>query len=666
MNDEPTDVPVAREPRRPSARIRCCPNFGTHWITAQRRPLKSQTIRWMGRRRGVCSGIFVVLVAVSLAARSDAAQASKGTPLEISYALLLTRPTTHLMQVEITARNVSTPSIEFVLPRWAPGRYAIYDFAKNVQQFEARGPSNQPLRWNQPDDTSWDVDTQGAQGTVEVRYRVYGNDLTGSFSQFDTTHAAVNGASVFMYVAGHKPDPVTLTVNAPAGWKIVSGFSLSTSQQTFHARDYDVLADTPLEISPRLRMQAFQDRGKTFRVAVHSFDPNDKNIQPLVDGVEKIVDTEMGMMPLPDFANYTFIFHFAPDIPMGDGMEHLNSTDIIIPGSLSQGALGEALEIAAHEFFHLWNVKRLRPAGLGPFNYRGPVYTKSLWFVEGLTTYYSYLTLLRCGLWTRQRFLDQLGREIRRLRRDPGRRMMSVESSSFHAWFYDRAPQMQETNFANSTISYYNKGAILGMLLDLEIRAHTGGKKTLLDVLRLMYRKYYESPPTSYYGPGRGYHEKDILAAVNQVVGSNFSDFFARYVAGTAALPYNAVLTHVGMALETSVAPGTPPSLGASVEPVDTGVKIVAIRPGGAADRAGLSRDDILIDVDNQSLAINSLKGMLGIYPPGAKVPFTVQRHLARHMIWVTLEPPAPNVYRLEDLPHATPQEVAIRRAWLR
>jgi predicted metalloprotease with PDZ domain len=605
-------------------------------------------------------------VTLVFAASLAAAQASTAAPLEIGYHLILKRPTTHILRVEITVQNVSTPSIEFVLPRWAPGRYAIYDFAKNVQQFRALGARNQPLRWRQPDDTSWQVDTGGAQGTVQVHYRVYANDLTGSFSQFDTTHAAVNGASVFMYVAGHKPDPVTLTVDPPADWKIVSGFSLSTRQQTFHAPNYDILVDTPLEISPHLLMDEFQDRGKTFRVAVHSFDPGDTDIQPLVDGVKKIVDTEMGMMPSPDFSNYTFLFHFAPDIPLGDGMEHLNSTDIIIAGSLSQGALEQALETAAHEFFHVWNVKRLRPVGLGPFDYRRPVYIHSLWFVEGITTYYSYLALLRCGLWNRRQFLHRLGREIRHLRRDPGRRLMSAESSSFHAWFYDRAPQMQETNFANSTISYYNKGAILGMLLDLEIRARTGGEKTLADVMRWMYQKYYESPAATYYGPGRGYREKDILDAVNQVSGGDFSDFFACYVAGTAPLPYGQALADAGLKLETSVAPGTPPSLGASTVPVDTGVKIVTLRPGGAADRAGLSRDDILIDLDNQSLAINSLKGMLGIYPPGAKVPFTVQRHLERRMIWVTLDAPEPNVYRLEDLPNATPQAITIRRQWLR
>ncbi len=659
---------ISRPPSRPLTASRGAAQFYATRVSS--RPRK-EPLNY--RHKWLCPlsaqpGAVTLLVLMSLlsTAASAAAQISVPRPLTIAYHLILKRPTAHLMQVEITVGNISTPSVEFVLPRWAPGRYAIYNFAKNVQQFEATNAQRQPLPWSQPDDTSWKVNTQNAGGEVEVSYRVYGNDLTGSFSQFDTTHAAVNGASVFMYVAGHKPNPVTLTVEAPAGWKIVSGFSLSTSQSTFQVPDYDVLVDTPLEISPHLMIQEFHDRGKTFRVAVHSFDPQDTNIQPLVEGVKKIVATEMAMMPTPDFSSYTFIFHFAPDIPMGDGMEHLNSTDIIIPASLSNGGLSEALEIAAHEFFHLWNVKRLRPAGLGPFNYRCPVYTRCLWFVEGITTYYSYLVLLRSGLWTRSEFLHHLGRQIRRLRRDPGRRLMSADSSSFHAWFYDRAPEMQETNFANDTISYYTKGALLGMLLDLEIRADTDGRKTLLNVLHRMYRQFYESPATTYYGPGRGYHQRDILNAVNQVARKNFAGFFARYVAGTAPLPYDAVLADAGLKLETAVAPGTPPNLGASVTPVDTGMKIVSIRPGGPADRAGLSRDDILIDLDNRSLAIHSLKRMLEIYPPGARVPFTVQRHLAHHMIWVTLGPPRPNVYRIVNLPGATAGQIALRRQWLR
>jgi predicted metalloprotease with PDZ domain len=224
---------------------------------------------------------------------------------------------------------------------------------------------------------------------------------------------------------------------------------------------------------------------------------------------------------------------------------------------------------------------------------------------------------------------------------------------------------MQETNFANSTISYYTKGTLLGMLLDVEIRSRTGGQKALRDVLANMYHKFYEAPAASYYGPGRGYEEQDIQEAVSVVAGSDFSAFFDRYVRGTDPLPYTESLKLVGLELRIGVAPGAAPSLGVLVQPDDRGARIAAVHPGGAADRAGLSRDDLLIAVDDQSLATEALPNRLKIYSPGSKVPFTVERHGRREIIAVTLDPPIPDQYAIEELPNATPQQVNIRNAWM-
>ena len=242
---------------------------------------------------------------------------------------------------------------------------------------------------------------------------------------------------------------------------------------------------------------------------------------------------------------------------------------------------------------------------------------------------------------------------------------MSAESSSFHAWFYDRSPQMQETNFANSTISYYNKGALLAMLLDLEIRAQTHGQKSLDNVMRTMYRKYYESPATSYYLRGRGYTEKDILEAVNQVSGGDFTSFFRQYVAGVVPLPYNQILAQAGLALHVATSKNAPPSLGAIVVPVDTGLKVFSVRPGGPADQAGLSRDDILISVDNQSLVTDTLADRLSIYPPGARALFEVERHEKQHFIYVKLGPPRPDDYSIQAWPTAAEEEAKIRQGWV-
>jgi predicted metalloprotease with PDZ domain len=611
------------------------------------------------------AALLAVILLVALARPLGASEEPAVPALQLEYHLVLTHPNLHLVGVEITAGKVSGDFLDFVMPAWSPGRYAIYDFAKNVQEFEAAGTQGQPLAWTNLDKQTWRVDIRQAGGSVRARYRVFANDLNGSFSQFDSMHANLNGPSIFMYVAGHKPDPLTLTVDAPKDWQLISGFSDNTSERTFQAPNYDRLVDTPLEACAETKLAQFQEQGKIFRVAVHSYGDDNTDLSKLREGLQKIVHAEMALMPTPDFERYTFIFHFAPDISMGDGMEHLNSTQIIIRGSLSS-SLAEALETAAHEFFHVWNVKRLRPAALGPFDYTREVYTPSLWLAEGVTTYISYLSLLRSGLWTREQFLGRLSDEIRALEEEPGRTLMSAESSSFHAWFYDRSPQMQETNFASSTISYYNKGALLGMLLDLEIQSRTQGAKSLPDVLTLLYHKFYEAPQATYYGPGRGYEEQDVLEAVNEVAGSNFTAFFDNYVHGTAPLPYNSDLGAAGLALRVSVPGGSPPSIGITALPDNLGVRVFAVRPGGAADRAGLGRDDLLVAVDDQSLATEDLDKRLRAYLPGASVPFTVERQGRQEIINVTLDPPVPSSFAIQELPGATPQQIAIRNRWLK
>jgi predicted metalloprotease with PDZ domain len=611
------------------------------------------------------AALLILFLLVTVVGPLRAAEEPAGSPLQLEYHLVLAHPNLHLVTVEITASKVSADFVDFVMPAWSPGRYAIYDFAKNVQEFEATGGQGQALAWSNLDKQTWRVEARPGGGIVKARYRVYANDLNGTFSQFDSTHANLNGPSIFMYVAGHKPDPLTLSVDAPKDWQLISGFSDSTSERTFQAPNYDRLVDTPLEACAEPKLTQFQEQGKTFRIVVHSYADEKADTSKLQGGLQKIVHAEMALMPAPDFGSYTFIFHFAPEISMGDGMEHLNSTQIIIRGSLSSG-LAEALETAAHEFFHVWNVKRLRPAALGPFDYTREVYTRSLWLAEGVTTYVSYLALLRSGLWTREQFLARLSDEIRNLEEEPGRTLMSAESSSFYGWFYDRAPQMQETNFANSTISYYNKGALLGMLLDLEIQSRTQGAKSLLDVLSALYRKFYEAPQATYYGPGRGYEEQDVLAAVNEVAGSDFTRFFDNYIRGTAPLPYGQALGAAGYALRIRVPEGSPPSIGITGLPDDRGVRVFSVQPGGAADRAGIGRDDLLVAVDDQPVAAEDLNKRLKAYLAGANVPVTVERYGRQEIVYLTLDPPVPSSYTIQELPGATPQQISFRNRWLR
>lgn len=634
----------------------------------------------IARRRAI-TPFWVLSVALASLAVGSPAVATAQAALELNYHLRLSRPATHILEIEIDAAHVASPAIDFVLPAWSPGRYAIYDFAKNVQEFQAEGAAGQSLDWMQPDKQTWRVDARNSGGTVRVHYRVYADDLNGSFSQFDTTHANLNGASIYMYVDGHKQDPLALSVDAlpdlkPA-WKIISGFSISTDQKSFSVPSYDRLIDTPLEICGECSLGEFRERDKSFRVAIHDFtsEPSEGSeahsaaraalAAKFADELRRVVQSEMAMMPLPDFETYTFIFHFAPDISAGDGMEHLNSTQIIMTGALSDSSIRDAVETAAHEFFHVWNVKRLRPAALGPFDYTRENYTPSLWFAEGITSYYAYVHLLRSGIWSRQDFLKHMADEIRSLELTPGRALMSAESSSFHAWFYDRAPQLQETNFANATISYYNKGEVLGMLLDLEIRSRTRGQKSLDDVLRSLYHNFYEASAATSYGPGRGYEERDILDAVNTVAGSDFTGFFDKYVRGTEPLPYGETLALAGLELKVGAAVDASPTIGVSTQLEDRGLRVTSVWPGSAAERSGLSRDDLLINVDELSLATGALKDRLKMYPPGSQVPFTIERHLKQERVTVTLDPPFKDQYSIEEMGLASADQKNIRNGWL-
>jgi predicted metalloprotease with PDZ domain len=604
---------------------------------------------------------MLMAVLASLATAAEAATA----PLDSRYHLRLMRPGTHLIEVELTVGKVTVDSLEFVLPAWAPGRYAIYDFSKNLEQFRATDGEGKALPWQQIDKESWRVDKGAESSTIRVDYQIYSDDLTGSFSQFDVTHASISGPSVFMYVEGHKQDPVTLTIEAPSGWVAYTGLTPGPNSWTFHAANYDVLVDCPIEVSAQCQTAEFTDSGIRFRVVVHRFADKDQNIASLVDPLKKIVHEELAIMPPLDIDHYTFFFHFDPTLSMGDGMEHLNSTSIIMTSLLRRGALAETLETTAHEFFHTWNVKRLRPAALGPFHYTRENYSRSLWFAEGVTQYYAYVTLLRCGIWNTNTFLQRLAEEVKSLELSPGRKFMSAEGSSFDAWYFDRAPQLQETDFNNSTISYYNKGAVLAMMLDLEIRARTHGQKSLDDLMRLLYHRFFDAPATSYYLPGKGYTEADILAAASEVAGSDMSDFFQQYVSGTAAIPYDQFLNEAGLQLQVDTLPGTSPTLGVRVEKVDQGEKVLQVWPGSAADKAGIGSGDIIQAVDEQSLEESSLADRLKEYAAGGTVILTVLRHGEQQHLQATLDPAPSLVYTIGNFPQVTPEEIQLRNAWL-
>jgi predicted metalloprotease with PDZ domain len=594
--------------------------------------------------------------------------------LKINYRLTMSHPNSHLFEVsvEITApADAKLESLDFQMPKWSPGRYAVFDFAKNVQEFHAlagicppKSQCDQPLLpVTRVDDQTWRVPLSNS---VTVNYKVFANDLSGTFSQLDTRHANFNGGCIFMYVVDHKQDPVTLSIDPPKDWRIVNGRTEKKDQREWQFPNWDIMIDTPTEISPDWAEDDFQVEGKHYHVVVHSMGNEGGKRPALVRDIEKIVRAETAMWGPPEFDSYTFLIHFAKDGHSNDGMEHLTSTQVIMPGELAnQGTYEEALDAIAHEFFHVWNVKRLRPVELGPWDFTRPANTRGLWIAEGITNYYGHLMQRRAGVWDDARLFQTLGQQISEVENSPGSRLMSAEESSLVAPFIDDAPQAQHTNLANTSISYYPKGEVIGLVLDLLIRGKTHGKASLDEVMRRMYEEFYlKSPNATYYLRGRGYKNEDFVRVASEVAGEDLNEFFKRHVRGVAPPPYEAAFAQVGLRLIRESR--QPVTLGISADEDETAkFKIASVRPASPAEAAGLEVGDTILSFGDVKITPANFIATLSKFKPGDRVKASVQRGRDTIQIPITLGAPQVFDYRIEEIKDAPAEARALREAWL-
>ncbi|MCM3871624.1 MAG: PDZ domain-containing protein [Pyrinomonadaceae bacterium] len=595
----------------------------------------------------------------------------------VTYRLSMSRPQSHLfaVKIEVELPENAPESLDFQMARWSPGRYSVFNFAKNVQEFRADAGicspgslcdlSHRPV--TRVDDQTWRVPTMNSS-SLTITYKVFANDLSGTFSQLDPRHANFNGGSVFMYIVNHKSDPVRLVINPPPTWRIINGQMERSDQREWSFPNWDIMIDTPTEIAPDWTREEFQVQGKKYHVMVHSFGDEGGKRPALVRDIEKIVRAETAMWGPPEFDAYTFLIHFAADDHSGDGMEHLTSTQIIQPRALADpGMYEDALGTVAHEFFHVWNVKRLRPIEFGPWDFTRPANTRSLWIAEGLTNYYGHLMMTRAGIWDESRFLDREGETITNIENAPGSRLMSAEESSLTAPFIDRAQHIQRTNLANTSFSYYPKGELLGLVLDLLIRGRTEGQKSLDDVMRLMYEEFYlNSPNATYYLRGRGYRSEEFQRVVSEVAGSDFSEFFAKHVRSVEVPPYDEALNYVGLRLVRQPA-GEPYSGGISVNVSDPGPAIIAnVRNGTAAEDAGLQVDDEIRTIGGRRVSSREWLETLSRYKQGSRVPVSYKRDGRTLQTTLLVGSPDRFEYRIEDKQDATAGQKALRAAWLR
>ncbi|MBI2924042.1 MAG: M61 family metallopeptidase [Planctomycetes bacterium] len=563
----------------------------------------------------------------------------------ISYRIVISEPHTHLVDVTLEADVDGVTDL--VLPAWIPGSYKIRDFAQHIQQFHT------PHHWEKVDKNSWRVHCP--PGRLRATWRAYCHELTVRTSHVDDEHACINPANVLMYVDGHKDRPCVLEVRAPRGWKTACALD-PAGPGRFRASGYDVLADAPVECGD-LREFSFRVKGKPHRFVWHG--DSNLDVSRLRRELPKIVAAEIAAMRVVPYERYLFILHFSDD-GKGGGLEHLNSTSLAFPrwNFRPRDKHERFLSLCAHEFFHLWNVKRIRPSALGPFDYQRENYTRLLWAMEGVTSYYDGHFLVRAGLTTPAAYLKKVAADVERLQETPGRQVQTLEEASFDAWikFYNPGEHSP-----NATVSYYEKGSVVSLLLDLEIRRRTKGRRSLDDVLRRLWREYAAR--------GIGFPEERYERICSEVAGGELRGFFDKYVRGTEELSYNRYFAAAGLRLMVRTPSGDAssrkPWLGFKSEKKDGRTVLSGVTAGSPAQRAGLNAGDELLALGGHKVDHDTWEKRLEERKAGERLDVAVFRGSRLRRFRATVGTRRAGSLAIVPVPAATAEQKRVFRAWM-
>jgi predicted metalloprotease with PDZ domain len=488
-------------------------------------------------------------------------------------------------------------------------------------------------------------------------YRVDANEFSVRTNELNSDHAFWNNAALLMYPDGSLNNAVTLHVLAPQPWKVATGLPAVPGQKnTFRAENFDILYDSPVEVS-NFKTISFEVKGVPHRILIDG----DGNYDPerMRSDVQKIVATEVEMMREIPYHDYTFILHLRS--VGGGGLEHLNSTALGYPrfSFKPEKRYQNFLTLVSHEFFHLWNVKRIRPDSLGPFDYTKENYTRLLWVAEGITSYYEALFVLRAGLMSENEFLNAVARQIEQLQHTPGRLVMSAEEASYDAWIKGYRP---DENSINSSVDYYNKGAVVGLLLDLEIRNRSHNSKSLDDVMRYLYDEFYKK--------GRNYTPEDFQRACELIAGTSLDPFFAKYVRGRDELNYDEALAVAGLKLDTvgstlTPRPGEQAYLGADLAQEGERLMVRRVLSGSPAYEQGLNAGDQILALNNMRANKDFLDARLAEKKPGDPISLTIFRDDDLSTLLIKLGSTIDVPYSIVPVEHPTELQKTIRQKWL-
>ena len=567
----------------------------------------------------------------------------------------------HLFHIEVTVHGVGElASLDFHLPAWSPGSYFIREYAQHLERFIARGDDGGKRMVRKNAKATWTVDCRDTN-SVELSYDVYSHDLGVRNNHVDATHGFLTPSATFVHPEGRLADEIEVEIVAPDDWGIFCPLpNREGSSTVFYASDFDELYDAPIEIGPH-KSFTFDALGVEHTVVFWGEGNYDQ--ERLARDMPKIVEANAelfgGTLPYDSYLTIVLLTdgHFG-------GLEHRNSTALMFDRhgfSKGEGTLDppitdkgyvDFLTLFAHEHFHTWHVKRIRPQRLGPFDYSQENYTRDIWTIEGITSYYQDVMMLRAGLIDPQAFLDGFADAIRVMETIPGRQLQSLEDSSFDAWIKLYRPH---ENNRNSTVSYYLKGSVIAGLLDIYLRSETGGERTLDTVMQALWK--------SYSGEA-GSPEGGLEAIVEDVAGIEVWEFFDALVRGTRDPDYQDYFESVGLVFERTHKDAPKPWIGADLKSKNGELTVTSLRSDGPAYTA-LDVNDVVLSVNHYRVDETSVAARLR----DAGIGNTVQIHVFREGLLmdvaVPIEASPPDIYVLSVRPNLVEEVAAILEGWL-
>lgn len=504
----------------------------------------------------------------------------------ILYTVSFENRNEHYVDVTMEIPANSGDSLIIGMPVWTPGSYKIREFSQHVDFCEAFNPELAPIKAERISKNQWKIATTET-GAYYFRYRVYAFEISVRQSYCDQFHAFLHGTGIFMYVKGMEQNPYSLKINLPADWKNCET-AMDKNGDFFVGPDYDALVDAPIACG-NFDIATFDVMNVPHKIVMIGSGDYDLNLFKV--DVAKICTEAAAIFESHPCKQY---IHFIQNVASGGGgLEHANSqtSQMIRTEYHNPVSYKHLLSLVGHEYFHLWNVKRLRPKGLGPFDYDKEVYTDMLWFSEGFTSYYDDLMACRSGFYTKDEYYEILGKAIAQVENQPGAKLNSVSESSFTAWI---KTYLSNENTANTQVSYYSKGMLIGWLTDLTIRETTKGKKSLDDVMKAMYERYYLKNNV-------GFEYEELLEVLKKISGTDFAPLYERWVKGTETPDYAGICAAAGLDIDT-ITNLQPMSLGIRTVPERKVSRIIYVRAGSAGAKAGLSVQDEIMRINGKAI----------------------------------------------------------------